>query len=222
MRRMLGLMVAMLCTATCEGALFLTAPVVFFSGPTSQLGTVTGNTLVLTSTPNGFIVSGQVIITVPAAPSSGILVEWIVDRPLDPLYAGPFSLNTTTVLDGFSLPPIGGFQNTAGNVSSEFTNVGTASYSSISMTLVNGVDNPPWINLSNTSSTFTYAPSAGTLRQHFVLDGVYAGGPGGTWTIDVPVTTFVSASVPEPSGMVLGLAGACLMGLVFRIRSRRK
>lgn len=222
MRRILSVMVAMLCTATCEGALFL-GPPVFFSGPSSQLGTVSGNTLVLSSTANGFIVSGQVMITVSAAPPvSGILVEWIVDRPLDPTYAGPFSLNTTTVLDGFSSPPIGMFQNTAGNVTSQFTNVGAASTSFIPMTLVNGLDNPPWINLSNTSSAFTYAPSAGTLRQHFFLDGVYSGGPGGTWTIDVPVTTFVSAAVPEPSGMVLGLVGACLVGLAFRNRSRRK
>lgn len=145
MRRILSVMVAMLCTATCEGALFL-GPPVFFSGPSSQLGTVSGNTLVLSSTANGFIVSGQVMITVSAAPPvSGILVEWIVDRPLDPTYAGPFSLNTTTVLDGFSSPPIGMFQNTAGNVTSQFTNVGAASTSFIPMTLVNGLDNPPSI-----------------------------------------------------------------------------
>ena len=221
MKRTLGLLAAILFSATCEGGLFL-GSAGFTSGPTSQLGTVT-NSLVLTNTANGFIVSGQVIINIGVAPptNSGVLVDWVVDRPLDPTYAGPFNLMTTTVLTGYSAPPAGTFQNTSGTVTSEFTNVGAASQSQLPMSLVNGIDSPSWTSLTNSSSTFFYSPSTGNLRQHFILDGVYLGGPGGTWTIDVPLRTFVTANVPEPSGMVLGLVGACSSWLFLRTRSRR-
>lgn len=219
MKLILGLIVVFLSGATCEAGLFLGAAA-FSSGPTSQLGSVTNN-LVVTNTANGFTVSGQVIITINVAPptNAGTLVQWTVDRPLDPAYTGPFTLSTTTVLNGFSAPPVGVFQPTSGQVSSEFTNVGAASQSQIPMTLVNGLDSPPWNNLTSTSSTFLYAPSAGNLRQSFVLDGVYLAGPGGTWTIDVPVTTFAT-SVPEPSGLVLGILAAS-SGFVFWRRAPR-
>jgi hypothetical protein len=59
------------------------------------------------------VVSGQAIINV-GSPSNGILVEWIVERPLDPSYGGPFNLQTTTILDGFSAPPAGTFGPTSG------------------------------------------------------------------------------------------------------------
>ena len=220
MRRTLVLIAVLLCGATCEAGLF-NGSAGFTSGPTSQLGAVTNN-LVLTNTANGFIVTGQVIINVSSAPpaNSGVLVDWVVDRPLDPSYTGPFNLTTTTVLNGFSAPPVGAFQNTAGSVVSQFTSVGTPSQSQLPLTLVNGLDSPAWTSLVNTSSTFLYTPSSGNLEQHFQLDGVYLGGPGGTWTIDVPLATFV-ARVPEPSGMVLGLFGACSSWLFLRMQSHR-
>jgi len=214
MRRTLGLIAALFFGATCEGGLF-SGSAGFSSGPTSQLGTVTNN-LVLTNTANGFVVSGQVIINIGTAPptNEGVLVDWTVDRALNPSYPSPLNLTTNTVLSGFSTPPVGTFQNTAGSVVSEFTNVGAASQSQIPLTLVNGLDSPSWASLTNSSSTFLYTPSSGSLEQHFQLDGVYLGGPGGTWTIDVPLATFVTTTVPEPSGMILGLIGACA-GLLF-------
>ena len=221
MKRALGLIAALFFGATCEAGLF-SGTAAFSSAPTSQLGSVTNN-LILTNTANGFVVSGQVLINVGVAPPthSGILVDWVVDRPLDPTYAGPFNLTTTTVLTGFSAPPVGTFQNTSGMVVSEFTNVGAASQSQLPMSLVNGIDSPSWTSLTNSSSTFFYSPSTGNLEQHFILDGVYLGGPGGTWKIDVPLRTFVTTSVPEPSGMVLGLLGACSGWLFWRKNSRR-
>src|SRR4051794_14582690 len=101
-----------LCIAgTCEAALF-SGPSSFTAGPTTQLGALKNN-LVLTDNANGFVVSGQVLITVPPGNVAGTLVSWTVDRPLDATY-GTGSLNTTTVLSGFSQPPVGTIGTTSG------------------------------------------------------------------------------------------------------------
>jgi hypothetical protein len=195
----------------------------FNTAPWSQLGTVTNN-LTITDTANGFIVSGQVVVNVPSTstPISGILASWIVDRPLAWPY-GPANLTTTTVLDGFSQPPPGSAGTTSGSVMSIYTDyLGTpVSMSSISMTLVNGVDSPAWNNLSNTSAVFSHTATPGQfLRQAFFLDGIYTIGPGGNWVIDVPVTTFVTV-VPEPSSLIIAVVGICGIIVVRRRLSRR-
>lgn len=126
-------------SATSQAALF-SGPAAFTTTPWSQMGSVTNN-LVITNTPTGFVVTGQAIINVGSS-STGLLVEWIVERPLDPTYACPFNLQTTTILDGFSAPPIGTFNPTSGVARSEFISH-PASFSNIPVYLVNGLDIPP-------------------------------------------------------------------------------
>src|SRR5690606_3893257 len=116
----------------------------------------------------------------------GTLASWTIDRPLDPTFgSAPFS--TTTILDGYSLPPAGVFQNTSGYVSSEVTSYPGPSTSTIPISLPAGA--ATWSSISVTSTTFPYT-SAGVnfLRQHFEVDGVQSAGPGGIWVIDVPVS----------------------------------
>lgn len=201
MRRLTSLVLVLVGWSSAVQAALFTGGASFTTAPTSQLGAVTNN-LVITNTLNGFVVTGQVLINVPAAPQSGLLVEWVVERPLDPTYAGPFNLFTTTTLDGFSLPPPGAFAPSAGRVTSEFT-THPGSVSAVPMTLANGIDVPPWTPaITVTSPVFTYTPGVGlTLRQYFFLDAVYTAGAGGTWTIDVPVETRVDP-VPEPTALV--------------------
>lgn len=225
MIRLLTIAACILCLGTswAQAALF-SGPAAFTTAPWSQMGPVTNN-LVLTNTPTGFVVSGQAIINV-GSPSNGILVEWIVERPLDPSYAGPFNLQTTTILDGFSAPPAGTFGPTSGIAKSEFTSHPT-SLSSISVGLVNGLDSPLWTPpLTATSPVFLYTPAVGlVLRQHFFVDGVVLSGPGGNWVIDVPLKSQVTSSpsaVPEPSSCLLAGSGILLWGLATRFRSQRR
>lgn len=196
-------------------------PAAFTVTPWSQLGGVTNN-LTITNTANGFTVQGQVIVSVPAGgPLSGILVGWEVDRPVVNGYTAN-GIWTTTILDGYSLPPGGGGGNTTGYTSTQFTDYlgTTTSLSLIPMTLINGMDNPQWNFLSATSTPFNHVGGVGqNLRQVFWLDGIYNGGPGGNWVIDVPVTSFITV-VPEPSTYaLLGSAAICLAG--WRLRRRK-
>jgi len=218
MKRIFLALAILLAGTTCQAALFL-GPSAFSSPPTSQMGTVTNN-LVLTDNANGFVVSGQLIVNIPSTSIAGTLATWTVDRPLDPAY-GSGTLTTTTVLSGFSQPPAGTAGNTNGFVESIFTNyLGTpTSLSLIPTSLVAGVDSPPWISLSVTSTPFSYT-SGGTnfLRQLFQLDGIYLGGPGGNWIVDVPVRTTANV-VPEPSTFAM-LGTACVALLGYRLRRR--
>lgn len=224
MIRILTIAFSILCLGTSwsQAALF-SGPAAFTTTPWSQMGTVTNN-LVITNTPTGFVVSGQAIINVGSS-SNGLLVEWIVDRPLDPSYGGPFNLQTTTILSGFSAPPAGTFSPTSGIAKSEFTSHPT-SVSAIPVGMVNGIDSPLWSSLTATSPVFVYTPAAGlVLRQHFWVDGVVLSGPGGNWIIDVPLeseATSVQNVIPEPSSCLLAGSGILLWGLATRLRSQRR
>lgn len=188
-------------------------PATFWVLPTSGMGTVTNN-LTLTPLPNGFVVSGQVIVNIPAGASSGILAQWSVIRRIDPAFSGS-GLQTNTVLTGFSLPPAGTFGTTSGVVTTDWRfNAGGGfvggSQSSVPMTLVNGVDVPAWTGLSATSPGGGFTWTAGffpgaVMQQDFTIFGNYTGGAGGNWVIDVPVT---SVTIPAPgAAAVLGLGG---------------
>jgi hypothetical protein len=201
----LFLAVALAVSSPCYAQ--FSGPSFFSSAPSSQLGPVTNN-LILTDTANGFVVSGQLIVNVPATSTTigGLVASWTVDRPLQFPY-GPNNLTTTTLLSGFSAPPPGAVGNTNGSVQSIYTDYlgTTTSLSLIPMQLVAGVDSPPWISLSNTSAVFSHTATPGQfLRQTFFLDGQYFNGPGGSWTIDVPVTSSVNA-VPEPPSIAMGV-----------------
>lgn len=213
MKKLGSVVLAMFVSSVAQAALF-SGPSSFTFGPVTQLGVLTNN-LTLTDTANGFVVSGQLLINVPAGPVAGTLASWIVDRPLDATY-GTGSLITTTILDGFSQPPAGSFGATSGVCESFFTNFPVTSLSQIPVSLPAGA--ATWNNIIVNSSTFAYT-SGGTnfLRQRFDVDGVQLAGPGGIWVVDVPVTTFATV-VPEP-------ASACLLltlGIAaLRSRSRR-
>lgn len=206
-KRVASVVFLLLVAGSAEAALFLPGAPVFSTAPWSQLGPVTNN-LVVTNTANGFVVSGQVLINVPAGTTGGILVAWTVDRALDPTY-GSAPLSTTTVLTGFSQPPIGAFQNTAGYTQSEITSFPGPSNSNIPLSLTAGA--ATWTSLSSNSSTFTYT-AGGTeyLRQTFMLDGVQFAGPGGIWIVDVPLETSINV-VPEPSTLLLSASGVAFV-----------
>ncbi len=205
-----GLMVA----SASQAALF-SGPAVFTSGPTTQVGTITSSTLTINNLSNGFDVSGQVTILVQPGPHSGTLLQWFVDRPLDPTYLPAISsLSTTTNLTGFSLPPVGTFGPSSGQSYTAFDQYPVTSQSAIPLALVNGA--ATW-NTSNTSSTFTYTTGGVQyVRQVFDLDGVYLGGPGGNWIVDFPLSTIVNG-VPEPATMLLLATG---LAAVIRRRHR--
>lgn len=220
--RSAAILVAVWCLSLavpCQAALF-SGPSAFSQAPFTQLGPLTNN-LVLTDNANGFIVTGQVIIAVPptSTPIAGTLVSWEVDRPLDATF-GTSNLFTTTVLDGFSQPPVGLVGTTSGFVASSFTNYPVQSLSQIPISLPNGA--ATWNNIIVNSSVFTYT-SGGVnfLHQRFDVDGVYLAGPGGNWIVDVPVSTFAfeAIAVPEPSTIALLSLG--IVGVAIKARRRR-
>jgi hypothetical protein len=214
-RKLVLALSVMVVASTAQGALF-SGVASFTSGPTTQVGTITGSTLSINNFGNGFDITGQVTISVAPGAHSGTLLQWVVDRPLDPLYLPAVSsMSTTTNLTGFSLPPAGStFGPTSGQSYTAFNLYPGTSQSTIPLALVNGA--ATWNNLTNTSSTFTYTTGGVQyVRQVFDLDGVVLTGPGGNWIVDFPVSTFVN--VPEPMTMSL-----LATGLAVTLRRRRR
>jgi hypothetical protein len=202
---------------TSQAQLFLVTDNAAFSQlPTSQLGPVIHN-LVITDTTNGFTVTGQVLVNVPPGTHSGTLVEWTIERKMNPGF-NAVNVSTNTQLDGFSQPPPGVFGNTSGVVESEFTNV-NGSAATLNPVLTAGA--AVWTNLTASNGPFSFTVgSSDYLRQTFFLDGNQINGPGGQWTIDVPVMSFVTTTVPEPTLLGGNLIAVGLL-LVCRRQSRR-
>lgn len=188
-------------------------PPAFIAGPSSAMGTGT-NALVLTPTATGFTATGTYTVNI-TGPASGVLAAWIIDRPIASGVSNP-TFQTTTDLDGFSLPP-GPANTTAGFVTSFVTDtavpgtVVASSQSWIQLSLVNGA--ATWTTLSNSSPTFALVTGTSTtfvLRQSFWLDGVI-NGPTGNWVVDVPVGSTLAAAVPEPTSALLLAAGLAVL-----------
>ena len=214
--RNLGALSALACAATAQAQ--FSGPPAYTFVPSSAMGANTGSTnLVLNTLPNGFDVTGQFTVTL-TGPISGTLASWTIDRPIAAFTTVP-AFQTSTVLDGFSLPP--GPPNVAG---STFGLVATYvidtsvpgavvpnSRSSIPISLVNGA--ATWLLLSNLSPAFPLVTGPSTsfvLRQEFWLDGILSAGPGGNWLIDVPVFSTL-APVPEPATALMLALGLGLL-----------
>ena len=197
---------------------------IFTTLPTSAIGTVLNpNALIVTPLTNGFVASGTLQISVPAGPVSGILAQWTIERRVDPTYSG-VGIQTSTILTGFSTPPVGTFGITSGTVTSTWQHVPSytlvgGSTSTVPMTLVNGIDSPAWNSLTANSSPFVWTAgfSTAVLQQQFTLFGNYTSGPGGVWLVDVPVTSIV---VPEVPSLLLG--SLALGGMLLFVRFRRR
>ena len=183
-------------------------PPAFLSGPSSAMGTGT-NALVLTATATGFTTSGTYTVNI-TGPATGLLAAWTIDRPISSGVSNP-SFQTTTDLDGFSLPPGPAF-TTSGFITTFVTDTAVpgailaGSQSWIQLSLVNGA--ATWTTLSNTSTSFalnTGTSSTFVLRQGFWLDGNISG-PTGNWIVDVPAGSTL-APVPEPASALVLAAG---------------
>lgn len=187
----------------------------FTFGPFTQLGPPPANALVLTSTVNGFVATGTATVTVPAAPVGGTLLFWQIDRAFTLSTATTFF--TTTSLDGFVAPPPGGFGPTSGTLrtyvidTANNNSIFAGTTSSIAITLVNGATT--WTLLSTNSPNFTLPTyNFYAVRQVFDLDGVYLGGTGGSWVVDVPAASAITA-VPEPTSYALMTLGVLALAL---------
>lgn len=205
--------------ATQAQAQFSGAPA-YTVAPWSQIGPNTGSSnLTVTNTANGFTVAGTFTVTTPPGSATGILAGWTLDRPIAAGVNNP-SFQTTSAIDGFVAPPVGAFQPTSGTLVTYVTDTsvpGTlvaGSQAVIALSLINGATT--WPTLSVNSAPFALVTGTSTtfvLRQTFFLDGVQLAGPGGSWVVDVPITSSL-APVPEPAAAWLLAAG--LAGLGWR------
>ncbi len=197
-------------SAVADGAYFL-GNAFFSQPPATQMGTIASSTLGINNGPWSITVSGVVTVQVPPGTVTGTLIEYTVDRQLDPTY-GTASMITATTLSGFSQPPnFGTYGNTLGFNHTSLTNYPIVSQSMIPMSLTAGAT--VWNQITVQSSIFTYTSQNGLhyLRQRFELDGVQFNGIGGIWTIDLPVTSEIIL-VPEPT------AAALAFGLALGVR----
>ena len=189
----------------------------FFSQPpASQLGPIVFNNIVINNGPGSYTVSGQLHVQVPAGLVTGTLIEWTVDRLLDPAFSLSGNYTTVMTLSGFAQPPGGGtYGPTSGYTSTSLTSFPVVSQSIIPLTLTNGAATWPQETVNSSVFFYTAASGAHYLRQTWVLDGTKNTGPAGLWIIDLPLT---SGIVPEPT-TAWSLATA--IGIVA-IRRRRR
>lgn len=202
-------------------AQFFMTPAYFAQLPQSQIAAGPAvDQLVLSNTATDFTVSGTYSVPLAPGPASGVVARWRVERPL------AVNLNMgfqqMTVFVGFSAPPPGSFNPSGGWVDTwveelSSGNVVPGSVTSIPINLQSGA--ATWL-VASVSPQFMLntVVQRHVLRQEFVLFGDYLGGPGGTWLVDVPITTTLSP-VPE-APMALMWAGAGLLGLLRRRRER--
>ncbi|MGD9633126.1 MAG: hypothetical protein AB7G28_03805 [Pirellulales bacterium] len=211
----LAIVVLALCAGSSRAA-FFSGNAFFSQPPTSQLGPIVFNNIVINNGPGSYTVSGQLHVQVPAGAVTGTLIEWTVDRPLDPNFLPNGNYSTVMTLSGYAQPPGGGtYGPTSGYTRTSITSYPVVSQAVIPLTLTNGA--AIWPQQTVNSGVFFYA-AGGTnyLRQTWVLDGTKLSGPGGLWIIDLPLESGVWL-VPEPGTAALA---ACAVGLLA-VRRRR-
>jgi hypothetical protein len=186
---------------------------------TTASGGIIANTLTVTDTSTGFIVSGTVTIGVNGGTEAGTLLQWEVLRPLDPGW-GSGTMTNTSSLTGWIDAPAGSLA-ASGTLLTEYTATGSStailgpflySWPSPGTTFF---PPPPAV----TTSPFVYT-SNGTqfLRQRFDIDYSYAGSGPATYSIDFPAES-ITQPVPEPSTLALICTGAIALLASWR-RSR--
>ena len=207
------LTILVLMTRSAQASFFI-GNAFFSQPPTSEIGSIASSNLIINNAGFSFTVSGVVEVQIPSGLNGGILLEWTVDRELHPTY-GSSNIITTTSLTGFSDPPeFGTFGDTSGVTFSALDQYPVVSESTIPLTLTSGV--ATWNGITIQSTPFFYTSAFGFhyLRQKFYLEGSQLSGPGGLWTIDLPLTSEVTI-VPEPSGFLLLLLGVLGTGRRF-------
>ena len=188
----------------------------FFSiAPYSQMGTVVDE-LAINQLPTGYNVAGQFKVTVPAGAVSGTLLHYQVKRLLNPNFGFQWMYLQQYIV-GFSQPTGGGTFSPTSGYAKTYLDV-TGWPANTPLNLVNGA--ATW-NVNQIGNTFNYVSGTDVyLVQDFELDGSKLTGPGGTWIIDLPLSSEI-IFVPEPGSaavFTLGLAALCRRGG----RSRRK
>lgn len=213
----LATLAAFAASALVANAQFAGAPF-FLSGPTSSAPGVVVNSLVVSPTPTGMVVTGSYSVTFPAGTWAGSLLQFTVARPMQVPAWGPLLINDITI------PGTDFIANPAGNLSALgviYSSVDAGPGSSITTGL--WPNSGPGINFYNggfgyaiTSAPFLYTGGAGNfLRMTYDLDFNYSGA-GGTYNFIFPLSSGLR-SVPEPGTIaVLGL------GVVAILRRRRK
>ncbi|MEZ6192339.1 MAG: PEP-CTERM sorting domain-containing protein [Phycisphaerales bacterium] len=177
----------------------------FFSiAPYSQMGTVVDE-LTINQLQTGYNVAGQFKVTVPAGTVSGTLLHYQVKRLLNPNFGFQWMYLQQFVV-GFSQPTGGGTFSPTSGYAKTYLDV-TGWPANTPLNLVNGA--ATW-NVNQIGNTFNYVSGTDVyLVQDFELDGSKLTGPGGTWIIDLPLSSEI-IFVPEPGSaalFALGLAG---------------
>lgn len=205
-------LIALVSGVSLAHAFTFSGPSTYLVAPQTQAPGVVTNNLNLTDVPGGFSISGQYIVNVTAGTHSGTLLEYEVERPIDPTYPTGFE-TLTSLFVGFVDAPAGAFGGSL--IGNSYTFNYPNSNTPVNWTYPGtGV----WaFNVSN-STTFGYTIGGGQfLRQRFIVTYSYSNTIGGQYVVDLPATT-LSQPVPEPATWImLGLGG-----LFFSRRARRR
>ena len=190
----------------------------FLFGPTTGAPGPVVNTLIVSPTPTGMVVTGTFSVTLPAGTYAGTLLQFTAVRPMQVPAWGP-SMTTTVTLPGTDY-----ISNPAGNLTAlgqAYSSMDTVPGSYVSTGL--WPNSGPGINFYNggfgysvTSPSYTYAGGAGNfLRLTYDLDFNYSG-TGGTYFFTFPLSASLN-TVPEPISVIVLSAGV----LAFMKRKRK-
>lgn len=179
------------------------------------------NPWIFSPLPMGFSITGQVMVTVPAGTSSGVLLAWDAAYQIDNSLSLAGTYQTTTNYTGFITAPAGGTGD-SGVMTTQFTDktIGVsnpASVSTIAFSYATGAGTTNFPPPGPASSpTFTYTPAPPDLEyieQFYSVSYSYSGAVPGIYILDFPATS-TAAVTPEPTAAaLLALAAPLLLGL---------